>query len=127
MTVEGMGPCIAVVGSTTSEVFEAYVERVLAPTLRPQQVVVMDNLQAHKTQKVRKRIEERGCRLLFLPPYSPDLNPIEEAFSKIKDLLRRGGARTREALTEAVASALSAVTAEERPRLLHPLRLPLPL
>ena len=90
--------CVAVVGSTTAAVFEAYVQRALAPTLRPRQVVVMDNLGTHKGERVQKLIEERGCELLFLPPYSPDLNPIEEAFSKVKALLRQAGARTREAL-----------------------------
>jgi transposase len=69
-------------------VFEAYVEHVLAPSLRPGQVVVMDNLSSHKGSRVRQLIEVRGCELMYLPPYSPDLNPIEEAFSKIKALLR---------------------------------------
>ncbi len=113
MTLEGMGPCLAVAGSTTGEVFEAYVEWVLLPALRPGQVVVMDNLSAHKGSKVRELIEARGCQLLFLPPYSPDLNPIEEAFAKVKALLRRVGARTRETLIEAVGWALEAVTAED--------------
>jgi transposase len=113
MTSEGMGPCLAVVGSTTAAVFEAYVGQVLAPALRPGQVVVLDNLGAHKGERVRELIEERGCELLFLPPYSPDLNPIEEAFSKVKGLLRRAGARTRKALIEATGRALDAVTAED--------------
>jgi transposase len=111
MTSEGMGPCLAVVGSTTGAVFESYVEQVLSPTLRPGRVVVMDNLAAHKGDRVRELIEERGCKLLYLPPYSPDLNPIEEAFNKVKGLLRRVGARTREALLEALGTALDAVTA----------------
>ena len=113
MTVEGMGPCLAIVGPTTREVFETYLERVLAPGLRAGQVVVMDNLTAHTGEKVRALIEERGCKLLYLPPYSPDLNPIEEAFSKVKALLRRAGARTREALLEALGAALDAVTARD--------------
>ena len=113
MTSEGMGPCLAVLGGTTKEVFEAYVEQVLAPTLRPGQVVVMDNLAAHKGEEVRELIEARGCELLFLPPYSPDHNPIEEAFSKIKGLLRKAEARTREALIEAMGAAISAVTADD--------------
>ena len=79
MSSEGMGPCLAVVGGTTKEVFEAYVEGVLAPTLRPGQVVVMDNLAAHKGEEVREHVEARGCEVLFLPPYSPDYNPIEES------------------------------------------------
>ena len=113
MTSEGMGPCLAVVGSTTAAVFEAYVGRFLAPALRPGQVVVLDNLGAHKGERVRELIEERGCELLFLPPYSPDLNPIEEAFSKVKGLLRRAGARTRKALVEAMGRALDAVAIED--------------
>jgi transposase len=92
MSLEGMGPSMAIEGSTTKEVFEAYIEHVLVPTLRVGQVVVMDNLSAHKGERVRKLIEQRGCELLYLPPYSPDLNPIDEAFSKIKQLLRAIGA-----------------------------------
>jgi len=96
MTLEGMGPPIAVVGSTTREFFEAYVERILLPTLRPGQIVVMDNLATHKSERVRKLIEaQEGCELLYLPPYSPDFNLIEEAFSKAKGSLRKAGARTR--------------------------------
>ena len=113
MTAEGMGSCLAVVGSTTKAVFEAYLERVLAPTLRPGQVVVMDNLTSHKGEKVRELIEGRGCELLYLPPYSLDFNPIEEAFSKVKALLRKAGARTREALVEALGAALDAVTVRD--------------
>ena len=114
MTTEGMGPCVAVVGATTRVVFETFVQRLLAPpALSPGQVVVMDNLSAHKGERVRELLQERGCELLYLPPYSPDLNPIEEAFSKVKGLLRRTGARTREALIEAMGWALDAVTAED--------------
>ena len=92
---QGMGPSMAVEGATTREVFEAYVERFLAPTLRPGQVVVMDNLGAHRPKRVRELIEARGCELIYLPPYSPDLNPIEEAFSKLKYTLRKIAARTK--------------------------------
>lgn len=113
MTLEGMGPCLAVEGSTTAAVFEAYVERVLTPALRAGQVVVMDNLSAHKSQRVRELVESRGCELLYLPPYSPDFNPIEEAFAKIKGLLRKAEARTRQALVEAMGVAISAVTATD--------------
>ena len=94
MGAEGMGPCMAVVGSTKKAVFEAYVERVLAPSLSPGRVVVLDNLGAHRGRRVRELLEARGCELLFLPPYSPDFSPIEEAFSKVKAILRRIGART---------------------------------
>jgi transposase len=113
MSAEGMGPSLAVEGSTTREVFEAYVEHVLAPSLRPGQIVVMDNLSSHKGSRVRQLIEVRGCELMYLPPYSPDLNPIEEAFSKIKALLRSCAARTRETLIEATGAALNAITAQD--------------
>ena len=113
MSAGGMGSSLAVGGATTSAVFEAYVERVLAPTLRRGQVVVMDNLSAHKGERVKELIEGRGCELLYLPPYSPDLNPIEEAFSKIKGLLRKAEARNREALLEAIGTAISALSAQD--------------
>jgi transposase len=113
MTLEGMGPALTVEGSTTSLVFEAYVEQVLAPTLRRGQVVVLDNLSAHKGERVRELIEGRGCELVYLPSYSPDFNPIEEAFSKIKRLLCKAEARTKEALVEAIGWALSAVTSRD--------------
>ena len=113
MSLEGMGPCLAVEGPTTAAVFEAYVEKVLAPSLRHGQIVVVDNLGAHKGESVRELIEKRGCQLLYLPPYSPDYNPIEEAFSKIKGALRKAQARTREALIEALGVAISAVTARD--------------
>jgi transposase len=111
ITREGLGPCLAVEGSTTREVFETYLEHVLVPTLGPGQVVVIDNLSAHKGERVRELIEQRGCQLLYLPPYSPDFNPIEQAFSKVKGLMRRAEARTRESLIEAMGRALEAVTA----------------
>jgi transposase len=113
MTAEGMGPCLAVEGATTRIVFEAYVEKGLVPSLRRGQVVVMDNLSAHKGERVRKLIESTGCELLYLPPYSPDFNPIEEAFSKVKGLMRKAEARSREALVEAMGKALDAVTAQD--------------
>ena len=104
---------MAVEGSTTREVFETYIEKVLTPSLSPGQIVVMDNLSSHKGSRVRELIEECGCELIYLPPYSPDLNPIEEAFAKIKALLRKAQARTREALLEAMGRALDAVTASD--------------
>ena len=87
MSAEGMGPSLVVEGSTTREVFEVYIEYFLRPALRPGQIVVMDNLSAHKGGRVRELVEEQGCEVLFLAPYSPDLNPIEEAFAKLKALL----------------------------------------
>ena len=113
MSVRGMGPCLAVEGPRTKAVFETYLERVLAPSLRPGEVVVMDNLSSHKGPRVRELLEARGCELLYLPAYSPDLNPIEEAFAKLKALLRRAGAGTREALLEATGRVLEAVTAKD--------------
>ena len=110
MTLEGMGETMAVEGSTDRWVLEAYVEHALAPALRAGQVVIMDNLPAHKPERVRELIEERGCELIYLPAYSPDLDPIEEAFSKVEDMLRRAGARTKEALLEVLGEALSAVS-----------------
>jgi transposase len=108
MTLEGMGPSLAVEGSTTAEVFETYLERVLLPELEEGRVMLMDSLPAHKLGRVRELIEGQGCELLYLPGYSPDYNPIEEAFSKIKEILRRACALTREALLEALGEALSA-------------------
>jgi transposase len=113
MRVNGMGPCVAVEGSTTREVFEAYVEQLLSLELESGQVVVMDNLSAHKGERVRRLIEARGCELMYLPPYSPDLNPIEEAFSKVKARLRRAAPRTHATLLEALAAALSSTTARD--------------
>jgi len=113
MSMEGMGPSVAVEGATTRAVFEAYVEQALAPSLRSGQVVVMDNLSAHKGGRVRDLIEARGCELVYLPPYSPDMNPIEEAFAKVKGLMRRAEARTREALVETMGKALGAVSARD--------------
>ena len=109
----GMGETMAVKGSTNQEVFEAYVEHALAPTLEAGEVVIMDNLSAHKPARVRQLIEERGCELIYLPAYSPDFNPIEEAFSKIKGKLRQAGARTKNALVEVLGEALSAVSAQD--------------
>src|SRR3954469_5991772 len=110
MLLEGMGPSLVVEGATTAVVFEAYVEQVLAPSLREGQIVVMDNLGAHRPKRVRELIEQRGCQLIYLPSYSPDYNPIEEAFAKIKNLLRKAAARSKEALIEAIGTALSAIS-----------------
>ena len=101
---------MSVEGAVDGKAFEAYVEHFLAPTLERGQIEVMDNLSVHKSGRVARLIEEAGCELLFLPPYSPDFNPIEEAFSKMKGALRKAGARTREALVEATGHALNAIT-----------------
>jgi transposase len=113
MSLEGMGETVAVEGSTTASVFEAYVETFLVPNLSPGRVVIVDNLGAHKDEKVRELIEAKGCELVFLPAYSPDFNPIEEAFSKIKALLKKAAKRTRESLVEEIGKALSAVTPQD--------------
>src|SRR5215217_1185106 len=113
MTLGGMGETMAVEGSTNQEVFEAYIEYALAPTLEAGQVVIMDNLSAHKPVRVRELIESMGCELIYLPAYSPDFNPIEEAFAKIKEILRRVGARTKDALVDALGEALSAISAQD--------------
>jgi transposase len=113
MTLDGLGQTMAVEGSTDQEVFDTYVERVLAPTLETGQVVILDNLSAHKPARVRELIECRGCQLIYLPSYSPDFNPIEEAFAKIKNILRQAGARTKDALVEVLGEALSAISAQD--------------
>jgi transposase len=109
----GMGECMCVEGATDKAVFEAYVEEVLAPSLVEGQVVVLDGLGAHRTARVRELVEGRGCDLVFLPSYSPELNPIEEAFSKIKQLVRKAAEREREALNEAIAAALRAIRPQD--------------
>jgi transposase len=114
ITLEGgMGESVTMEGATDAEAFEAYVEQFLAPTLEEGQVVVLDRLGTHRTERVKELIEARGADLVFLPSYSPDLNPIEEAFSKIKGIVRKAGARTREALVEAIGWALGVVTPED--------------
>jgi transposase len=113
ITLGGMGETLAVEGSTNQEVFEAYVEHVLAPTLEAGQLVIMDNLSAHKPARVRELIESRDCELIYLPAYSPDFNPVAEAFAKIKGMLRQARARTKDAPTDALGEALSAVSAQD--------------
>ncbi len=110
MSAEGMGQAMSVEGATDGAAFEAYVKHFLVPTLKEEQVVIMDNLQAHKSTKVRKLVESAGASVLFLPPYSPDFSPIEEAFAKIKAILRRIEARTQQTLVEAIGQALDAVS-----------------
>jgi transposase len=113
LSLEGIGEAMAFEEATTKAVFETYVERLLAPSVKPGRVVVMDDLGAHKGDRVKEPIEARGAILVFLPAYSPDFSPIEEAFSKIKALLKKAAARTREVLTEAIGQALQAVTAQD--------------
>jgi transposase len=113
LSMQGMGEALMLDGAADAAAFEIYVEQLLAPSLRPGQIVILDNLSIHQGPRVRAAIEARGCRLLFLPAYSPDFSPIEEAFSKLKTQLRRLGARTREALQEAIATALTLITAQD--------------
>jgi len=100
-------------GAMNGDAFLAYVREVLVPTLRPGDVVIMDNLGCHKSPKVREAIEAAGARLLFLPPCSPDFNPVEFVFAKLKSLLRAAAARTRDALWTTVGLILDAVTPNE--------------
>jgi len=109
----GMGASLVVEGSTDGTVFETYLEEVLCPTLKRGQVVVMDNLSSHKGERVRELIEGEGCELVYLPPYSPDYNPIEQAFSKLKGYLREACARSQETLMEVIGLALSKITASD--------------
>ena len=102
-----MGASLVVEGSTDGTVFQTYLEEVLCPTLKRGQLVVMDNLSAHKGERVRELIEAKGCELIYLPPYWPDFNPIEQAFSKLKSYLRDTCARSQQALMEVIGEALS--------------------
>lgn len=108
--LDGTCAAMTIEAATDTDVFTAYVEHILAPSLRRGDIVVMDNLAPHKSPRARALIEAAGAEVLFLPPYSPDLNPIEKMWSKIKALLRRAEARTREALLDAIAQALAQVT-----------------
>jgi transposase len=110
---QGMRCSTTVDGAVNRDVFEAFVEQVLMPTLKIGDIVVMDNLSSHKGQRVRAMIESTGATLLFLPPYSPDLNPIELAFAKIKQLLRSAGHRSMMALWADVQRMLDLVTADD--------------
>ena len=113
LTPTGLGPGVVFEGAADRRACEAFVEQFLVPSLRRGQVVVLDNLSAHKGERVRQLIEGKGCRLRFLPPYSPDFNPIELAFAKLKTRLRRVAARTFEALVAAIGDALDAITAAD--------------
>ena len=110
LCAEGIGAAMSVEGATDGTAFETYVEHFLAPTLKKGQIVVMDNLQVHKSSRVKDLIEGAGVSVLFLPSYSPDFSPIEEAFSKVKNIVRKAQARTHEALIEAIGDALDAVS-----------------
>jgi transposase len=113
MSLLGMAEAVCIEGATDSEAFEVYVEHFLAPSLSEGQVVMLDNLGAHRPKRISDLIEDRGAELVYLPSYSPDLTPIEEAFSKIKNILRKLAARTHEALLEAMEEALCEVSAAD--------------
>jgi transposase len=111
LTTTGVLASMSIESPTDGDVFLAFVEQVLAPRLQPGHVVILDNLSAHKVAGVRELIEERGAQVLYLPPYSPDFNPIEQAWSKLKQQLRGVKARVLEQLEPAIANGLSAITA----------------
>lgn len=106
MSLSGMIATMTIEAATDAEIFLAYLDHVLCPVLRPGNVVVMDNLSSHKVAGVRERIAAVGAELLYLPPYSPDLNPIEKAWAKLKQLLRSAKARTAQALDQAITELL---------------------
>jgi transposase len=110
MSTRGMLAAMTIEAATDADIFLAYLDHALCPVLRPADVVVMDNLSSHKVQGVRERIERAGAELLYLPPYSPDLNPIEKAWAKLKQLIRSAKPRTDEALQQAIADALPKIT-----------------
>ncbi len=111
--LDGTSACMTIEGATNTEVFCAYVREVLVPALRPGDIVVLDNLGAHKNEKTLQRIRQAGAQVRFLPPYSPDLNPIEMMWSKVKALLRKTQARNHTDLLNAIAAALAAVTVQD--------------
>lgn len=110
LTLDGLNAVMTIPAATSGLVFKTYVEKVLGPTLRAGQVVIMDNLSAHKVLGIKEAIESFGARLVYLPPYSPDLNPIEKAWSKLKDFLRSVGARRLDTLSVAVGDAMRTIT-----------------
>jgi transposase len=110
ISTRGMIAAMTIEEATDTEIFLAYLDHVLCPQLRPGDVVVLDNLSSHKVKGVRERIEAAGAELLYLPPYSPDLNPIEKAWSKLKLLLRSAKARTKDVLDQAITDLLPQIT-----------------
>lgn len=111
--LKGMRALMTIGGSTDGDVFEIYVRDVLRPALKRGDIVIMDKLSVHQVSGIRELIEGRGAKLVYLPPYSPDLNPIEECWSKMKSILRSMGARARDALEEAIATAMAMITAKD--------------
>ena len=113
MSLSGMVATMTIEEATDADIFLAYVEQVLSPVLKPGDVVVMDNLSSHKVEGVRESLEKAGAELLYLPPYSPDLNPIEKAWAKLKQLLRSAKARSKDALDQAITEALKRISPDD--------------
>ena len=113
LRLSGLTAPMVLDGPMNAEAFQAYISQVLVPTLRPGDIVVMDNLPAHKSAAIRTMIETAGAQLRYLPPYSPDFNPIENAFAKLKAILRKAAARTIDDLWNAIRDALSAFSSSE--------------
>ncbi len=113
MNLNGLICMMTVNGGTTEEVFQAFIDQLLVPVLRKGQFVVLDNLSSHKVEGVRESIEKSGAKLVYLPPYSPELNPIEQCWSKLKNLLKKAAARTRETLDDVLGKAMKCVTAKD--------------
>ena len=113
LRLDGSTACLAIEGATDAEVFRAYVREILVPTLRPADVVIMDNLSPHKDESTLALIRQAGAEVLFLPAYSPDLNPIEKMWSKVKNFLRSAEARTQAALITAIGAALASITGQD--------------
>ena len=113
MRLRGLIATMTIEEPTDSDIFLAYIEQVLCPALQVGDVVVMDNLSSHKVKGVRALMEAQGAQVLYLPPYSPDLNPLEKAWAKLKQLLRSTKARTRQALDQAISHLLPAITAQD--------------
>lgn len=111
--LDGSSACMTIPGATDAVVFRAYVRHLLCPTLRAGDVVIMDNLSSHKSEPTLSLIKQAGAQVLFLPAYSPDLNPIEKMWSKVKEFLRNAKARTSSALIQAIANALKSVTPQD--------------
>ncbi len=113
LSLDGVTATMTLEGAADRAAFDVFVAEVLVPSLTPGQLVLWDNLSVHKSAEAARLLAERGCHILFLPPYSPDFAPIEQAFSKLKTALRRTGARTREALDEAITAGLATITAAD--------------
>jgi transposase len=123
----GIATALSIEGAATRPVFDGFVKELLVPLLRPGQTIVLDNLAVHKSPRVQRLVEGAGCRVLFLPPYSPDFNPIEPIFAKIKTALRASAARTSDDLLTATKAALDAVTAADAAACYADCGFPLPL